>query len=136
MTDITLREKCPNTEFFLVRLQKNTEQEKLRIWTLFKQCYIYIALCLKIAAHLLFSGRAYENKVILSLNKKNEKWKIWNFLKANTFISLIFRSSTSQVLERILIVHIFSNFQENLSCKVYYHLACFWPPATGCVWRF
>ena len=38
----TLREKCPNTEFFLVRtlrysvrIQENTEQEKLRIWTFF-----------------------------------------------------------------------------------------------------
>ena len=31
----TLREKCP--EFFLVRIQENTDQKKLRIWTLFKQ---------------------------------------------------------------------------------------------------
>ena len=34
---ITLREKCPNTEFFLVRIQENTDQKKLRIWTLFMQ---------------------------------------------------------------------------------------------------
>ena len=53
-----LREKCPNTEFFLirisriwteyddllrkppysVRMRKNTDQKKLRIWTLFTQC--------------------------------------------------------------------------------------------------
>ena len=49
-----LREKCPNTEFFLVcifphsdwirrntysvRMQENTDQRILRIWTLFKQC--------------------------------------------------------------------------------------------------
>ena len=38
----SLREKCPNTEFFLVsiflysvRIQENTDQKKLRIWTLF-----------------------------------------------------------------------------------------------------
>ena len=38
----TLREKCPNTEFFQVRIflysvqrQENTDQKKLRIWTLF-----------------------------------------------------------------------------------------------------
>ena len=38
----SLREKCPNTEFFLVRIflysvriQENTHQKKLRIWTLF-----------------------------------------------------------------------------------------------------
>ena len=42
---ITLREKCRNTEFFLVRIllysdwiQENTDQKKLRIWTIFKQC--------------------------------------------------------------------------------------------------
>ena len=39
-----LRERCPNTEFFLVRIflylfwmQENTDQKKLRIWTLFTQ---------------------------------------------------------------------------------------------------
>ena len=49
----TLREKCPNTDFFLVRdflysvrIQGNTEQKKLRIWTFFTQwqegqCYNY-----------------------------------------------------------------------------------------------
>ena len=55
----SLREKCPNTEFFLVRIfphsgwirrdsysdltRKNTDQKKLRIWTLFTQ---WIAPCL------------------------------------------------------------------------------------------
>ena len=48
----TLREKCPNTEIFLVRIfpysdcisphsvrmRENTDQIKLRIWTLFTQC--------------------------------------------------------------------------------------------------
>ena len=40
----TVREKCPNTEFLLVRtflcsvqIQENTDQKKLRIWTLFTQ---------------------------------------------------------------------------------------------------
>ena len=38
----TLREKCPNTEFFLVRIfpysvriRENTDHKKLRIWTIF-----------------------------------------------------------------------------------------------------
>ena len=42
----TLREKCPNTEVFLVRIfpysdwiPENTDQKKLSIWTLFTQCY-------------------------------------------------------------------------------------------------
>ena len=40
----TLREKCPNREFFLVRIflysdwiQENMDQKKLRIWTFFMQ---------------------------------------------------------------------------------------------------
>ena len=40
-----LREKCPNTGFFLVhilpnsvRIRENMDQKKLRIWTLFSQC--------------------------------------------------------------------------------------------------
>ena len=32
-----LREKCPNTEFFLVRIFPNSDQKKLRIGTLFMQ---------------------------------------------------------------------------------------------------
>ena len=31
----SLREECPNTEFLLVQMQENTDQKKLRIWTLF-----------------------------------------------------------------------------------------------------
>ena len=39
---ITPREKCRNTEFlrkppYSVRIQENTDQKKLRIWTLFTQ---------------------------------------------------------------------------------------------------
>ena len=32
-----LREKSPDTEFFLVRMRENTDLKKLRIWTLFTQ---------------------------------------------------------------------------------------------------
>ena len=32
-----LREKCPNTNLFLVRMRENTDQKKPRIWTLFTQ---------------------------------------------------------------------------------------------------
>ena len=32
-----LRGKCPNTEFFLARIQGNTNQKKIRIRTLFTQ---------------------------------------------------------------------------------------------------
>ena len=33
----TLREKCANTEFFLDQMRENTDQKKLRLWTLFTQ---------------------------------------------------------------------------------------------------
>ena len=38
----SIREKCPNMEFFLVRfflvrIQEKTDQKKLRIWTIFTQ---------------------------------------------------------------------------------------------------
>ena len=35
---LSLSQKCPNTELFLVQMRENTEQKKLRIWTLFTQC--------------------------------------------------------------------------------------------------
>ena len=63
----SLREKCPNTEFFLVRIflysvqiQENTDQDKLRIckefciWTLFTQwflvCFLLITVILELQA--------------------------------------------------------------------------------------
>ena len=49
---MALREKYPNTEFFLVhiflylvRIQENTDQKKLRIWTLYAQCGLKKAMC-------------------------------------------------------------------------------------------
>ena len=36
----SLREKRPNTEFFLVRIVPRLDQKKLRIWTLFTQCVL------------------------------------------------------------------------------------------------
>ena len=37
---ISLCEKCPNNEFFLVciLMRENADQKKLRMWTLFTQC--------------------------------------------------------------------------------------------------
>ena len=47
----SLGEKCPNTEFFLVRIfpysvriRKNTDQKKLRNWTLHTVCIFYIQI--------------------------------------------------------------------------------------------
>ena len=35
-----LSKKCPNTEFILVHIFPHSDQKKLRIWTLFKQCLL------------------------------------------------------------------------------------------------
>ena len=133
MTDITLRENCPNTEFFLVLLQKNTEQKKLRIWTLFTQCYIHSFMFANCSVSLVFRESLWIQSHSFS---KQGKWEMENVKFLKIFISLIFRSSPSKVLKRILVLNIFSIFQENLSCKVHYHLECFWATVTGCVWGF
>ena len=36
---LILREKCPSTKLFLVRIQENTDQKWLCIWTLLTQCW-------------------------------------------------------------------------------------------------
>ena len=61
----TLHEKCPNTEFFLVRIflysvriQENTDQKKLRIWTLFTQWELFRAASLiKIVTNYKLSNK-------------------------------------------------------------------------------
>ena len=67
-----LRKKCPNTEFFLVciflysvRIQKNTNQKKLRIWTLFTH---------------LTPTIWYHPNTIIYISKKHTKYcPIWEF---------------------------------------------------------
>ena len=39
-----LREKSSNAGVFLVGIQENTDQKKLRIWTLFTQCPIVLLI--------------------------------------------------------------------------------------------
>ena len=42
--NLLLRENCLNTEFFLVQIQENTDQKKLRIWILSTQCTILVII--------------------------------------------------------------------------------------------
>ena len=65
---LTMHEKCPNTEFFLVCIflysdwiQENTDQRKLRLWILFTQCK-FKTLC---------SKYVYFMKVSLRKNHEN-----------------------------------------------------------------
>ena len=48
---LTLPEKRPNTELFLVCIFRNSHQKKLQIWTLFTQCCLY-TLSLDFSTHL------------------------------------------------------------------------------------
>ena len=57
---ITLHEKCPNTELSLVRIflqsvriRENTDQNKLRIWTLFTQCLLLLEILVKLKLKLM-----------------------------------------------------------------------------------
>ena len=40
LCSLSLREKCPNKEFFLGRIRENTDERKLRIWTIFTKCFM------------------------------------------------------------------------------------------------
>ena len=63
--NFSLHENCPFTEFFLVRIfphsdwilrtspysvrkRENTDQKKLRIWTLFTQCFFFQLIMMKV----------------------------------------------------------------------------------------
>ena len=57
---ITLREKCPNAESFLVRIflksvriRENKDQKKRRIWTLFTQCLSLLEILVKLKLKLM-----------------------------------------------------------------------------------
>ena len=86
---LALREKCPNTEHFLVRMQENTDQKKLCIWTLFTQCWFYFQFMnensirgtTKISVPFLFN--IFLNDILWF----NEKTDICNFADDNTLYS-------------------------------------------------
>ena len=72
--NLPLREKCPNTELFLVRIflfsdwiQENTDQKKLRIWTLFTQCSYKLVSYEKCYIENWKSSNQAENKQICPL---------------------------------------------------------------------
>ena len=90
---LPLHEKCPNTKFFLVRIsphldwirrdtysvwmQENTDQKKLRIWTLFTQCYIIHRRILTIKINLLYIVRHGGFPGYLAINKSDFKKTPW-----------------------------------------------------------
>ena len=56
---LSLREKCSNTEFFLVHIfphldwmRENTDQRKLRIWTLHAVCIFFVTFLRGLVKHI------------------------------------------------------------------------------------
>ena len=92
LKNAALGEKCPNTELFLARIfpayglnteciWENTDQEKLRIWTLFRQCSERLPRQLQLNIH---SKKWKENKDILITY-----FRLWNNgLKVFSLISV------------------------------------------------
>ena len=73
----SLREKCPNTEVFLVGIflyfpviQENTDQKKLRIWTLSTQCVTRILLF-----NYFWKRKFYKCKENIKFHTKSCRWK-------------------------------------------------------------
>ena len=67
---LSLREKCPNPEFFLARIfQENTDQEKLHIWTLSTQWLIF----LKHSIILSFTTKFQTSLIISALSVMGEE---------------------------------------------------------------
>ena len=62
-----------------------------------------------------------------------EKWEMENIEphKGDDLVSRIFRSSPSEVLEKILVLDIFSNSKKMLSRKVHHHFEHLWMATSG-----
>ena len=99
----SLREKCPNTEFFLVciflyldwiwryteysvRIRKNADQKKFRIWTLFTQCsyvvpiFVFISMPSSILLYLQLCEKCpniFPYSVRIRENTDRKKLRIW-----------------------------------------------------------
>ena len=73
----SLRENCPNTENFLVRIflfsvqiQENTDQKKLRIWTLFTQLFSFVVFWNSFRDHFNAYYKFARNRYIISMLQK------------------------------------------------------------------
>ena len=104
LRQLSLCEKCPNTDFFLVliflysygdllskstysvRIQKKTDLRKLRIWTFFTQCMCIFCLCMKQNGDFLhFSVLCFFFELRLSILYKQLSYS-FNFLQFYTTV--------------------------------------------------
>ena len=66
---------------------------------------------------------------------KQENWEMENiniYEEADDFISEIFWGSTSELLKKLLVLNIFSNSQDDASCKAHHYLKVIWAPVNVC----
>ena len=104
LTKISIREKCPNTEFFLVRIFLYSDQIKLLIWTLLPSRYFFynaFSKCLwsfSTSQFFLFGNPWWwpfiENSVFVLNFLRYEKWRFyfsdiifWDNKRSSCFIS-------------------------------------------------
>ena len=107
----TLREKCPNTEFFWsvfshirtispysVRKRENTDQKKLHIWTLFMQCQrvSYSNFSSDLLVNVTDSN--YYGIVIVSLFYLKYIWWCWNMMFYKTHSARSIKLSVDAIL--------------------------------------
>ena len=136
---LSLRKKCPNTEFFLTRIflypdwiQENTDQKKLRIWTLFMHCSLIFSggkkntsgmNWVKVrpsyrSSHQKYSVRKSKTPVSESLeslayNFLRKKfwdrffsWELWESSK-NTFTKHLWVTAFVVKFNRIFVIHFY-----------------------------
>ena len=90
---VTLHEECPSTEFLLIcifpysfRIRENTDQKKLRIWTLFTQCnFKTVSQKLEKSSSFWVPRKLsiFLSETLFLFNKSKIHAKIWNVLKLN-----------------------------------------------------
>ena len=121
-----LREKCPNTEFFLVRIflysewiLENTDQTKLRIWTLFTQCkkillfLFYNFSCSCLQCNISWSSYTMKTKTSLF------QWFVITFFKTDGTVIV---RSTRQV-PQIKVASYVNNQLGSKSCQCFMNMS-------------
>ena len=76
---LLLREKCPNTEFFLVRMRENMDQKKLRVWKLFRQCVVIYPIA---------SSESSQTSEIEFFAKIVYSWKPWTIFAKSSMLNV------------------------------------------------
>ena len=120
----TLPEKCPNTEFFLVRIflysdwiQENMDQKKFRIWTFFMQWNTGKEL--ETSSNILKNKSLKFRKYYLQFNPYHATNFFLYSLKTSEFFWSFRGIHTAQKM-KFSIKDLFSKFEEILNGKLHF----------------